>query len=410
MDNLKRLVHSHLTQAGALPASTSAQELQTVVKRVNVELDNATRTAPARIREMVTENFKSMGWDAPRKARSTGANATLFTVAKYVQTLEQLQEDLSNWSPPTAPTPEELNNLSLACNRLWELDLHRLVPDRDYAVNVQGGKFFSDTHDAAAEPLFRYVDEGCLNQPTFRAFVNLLDNYTATTGSAEVVTSEEMSENRRFLGLIMDTKPMQYVHQYLVAKGATKASTREAFIQELYDLWFGLYRRKVANDSSAFEHVFLGEIAEDKNEVTGFHNWIQLYLEERKGDFDYRGYIKPRRRGHSSSAPHSQEQLITLSFAWRGFIKKVSSSFVGTSPEFEVALYTLCRFCGGQENVVQCGPYKVLVTVHTFPDNPRPGQRVFLGSSFPGEAPLEEDEAARRIQSSFTHKMANKKK
>eukprot|EP01042_Synura_sphagnicola_P033359 gene33359-42846_t len=67
MDNLKRLVHSHSTQAGALPASTSAQELQTVVKRVNVELDNATRTAPARIREMVTENFKSMGWDAPRK-------------------------------------------------------------------------------------------------------------------------------------------------------------------------------------------------------------------------------------------------------------------------------------------------------------------------------------------------------
>eukprot|EP01033_Poteriospumella_lacustris_P022114 gene22114-16554_t len=40
MDNLKRLVHSHSTQAGALPASTSAQELQTVVKRVNVELDN----------------------------------------------------------------------------------------------------------------------------------------------------------------------------------------------------------------------------------------------------------------------------------------------------------------------------------------------------------------------------------
>jgi poly(U)-specific endoribonuclease len=363
-----------------------------------------------RIRGIIAEGFKTMGWDTSKKSRATAVNPALFSTAKFAEALEAIREDLSNWSPPVNPTPEELASLSAACNRLWELDIHRLVPDRDYSINVQGGKFVSDNYDAAAEPLFRFIDEAALSQPTFRAFISLLDNYVASTGTAEVVSAEELSENRRFLGLIMDTKPMQYVHQYLIAKQLTKATTREAFIQVLNELWFGLYRRKVTNDSSAFEHVFLGEIVQDKNEVTGFHNWIQLYLEERKGDFDYRGYIKPRRRGHSSSAPHSQEQLITLSFAWRGYLKKVSSSFVGTSPEFEVALYTLCRFCGQQENVVQCGPYKVLVTIHTFPDNPRPDQKVFLGSSFPGEAPLEEDEAARRIQNSFTQKKALSKK
>ena len=42
----------------------------------------------------------------------------------------------------------------------------------------------------------------------------------------------------------------------------------------------GLYRRKVENDSSGFEHVFVGE--EKDGVIVGLHNWIQLYLEEKK--------------------------------------------------------------------------------------------------------------------------------
>ena len=43
------------------------------------------------------------------------------------------------------------------------------------------------------------------------------------------------------------------------------------------------FSRMVDNDSSGFEHVFLGE--SKAGEVVGLHNWIRLYLEERKGDF-----------------------------------------------------------------------------------------------------------------------------
>jgi len=32
-----------------------------------------------------------------------------------------------------------------------------------------------------------------------------------------------------------------------------------AFKRKLHEIWFGLYRRTVANDSSGFEHVFVGE-------------------------------------------------------------------------------------------------------------------------------------------------------
>lgn len=72
-----------------------------------------------------------------------------------------------------------------------------------------------------------------------------------------------------------------------------------AFKRQLYDIWFKLYRRTRgcrALDSSAFEHVFVGE-TRGKDEVIGFHNWIQFYLQEKAGNVDYQGYILGRKVG-----------------------------------------------------------------------------------------------------------------
>ena len=46
------------------------------------------------------------------------------------------------------------------------------------------------------------------------------------------------------------------------------------------------------NDSSGFEHVFVGE--EKDGKITGLHNWVQYYLEEAKGNIDYLGWSGKR--------------------------------------------------------------------------------------------------------------------
>ena len=45
-----------------------------------------------------------------------------------------------------------------------------------------------------------------------------------------------------------------------------------------------------AQDSSGFEHVFVGETRGEK-EVIGLHNWIQFYLQEKRGNIDYKGFF-----------------------------------------------------------------------------------------------------------------------
>lgn len=58
---------------------------------------------------------------------------------------------------------------------------------------------------------------------------------------------------------------------------------------ELLELWsIGASLCCRAMDSSAFEHVFVGEVK--NGEVIGFHNWLTFCLLESKRSLDYHGY------------------------------------------------------------------------------------------------------------------------
>ncbi|XP_055821158.1 uncharacterized protein LOC129889757 isoform X2 [Solanum dulcamara] len=286
------------------------------------------------------------------------------------------EQDYSNevgYGVDMEPSEEELSDLSKACNKLWELDLNRLVPGKDYQIDCGEGKKVYQKDDMAEGCLFSWLSEDVFNKPSYSRFCSLLDNYNPHQGCKENVTPEEKREQTAFIEEISRTAPIKYLHKYLSLKGVVSGNYEE-FKRMSTRLWFDLYSRGgTSASSSAFEHVFVGEIKErGEKEVSGFHNWLQFYLEEAKGNVDYQGYIFPRRRGE---IPDSETQLLTIQFEWNGVLKSVSSSLIGVSPEFEVAIYTLCYFVGGEENHVEIGPYSVNIKCYRLGDS--------IGSAFP---------------------------
>ncbi|XP_050378302.1 uncharacterized protein LOC126795517 [Argentina anserina] len=158
------------------------------------------------------------------------------------------------------PSEDELADLSQACNKIWELDLNRLVPGKDYEIYCGEGKKVYHKGDLAEGNLFSWLSEDVLTSPTYARFCSLLDNYNPNEGCKEVITSEEKQEQAAFIEEISRTAPIKYLHRYLSRKGIVSENYQE-FKRTLTALWFNLYGRGgTSGCSSAFEHVFVGEI------------------------------------------------------------------------------------------------------------------------------------------------------
>jgi len=213
--------------------------------------------------------------------------------------------------------------------------------------------------------------------PTIDLFFKLLDNYTPELGITETVNQQEKREIDRFIDEICKTDPIKYCFNYIVAKGKIR-NDWAFFKKELYNIWFRGYYRKAVNDTSAFEHVFVGEVKENNDGVIGFHNWITIYKEEQKGNFNYRGWIPPRRDAKYSDKPDQDSFAISIKFDWKGIEKPVTTCLIGTSPECEIAMYTLMFYFS--ENVeFKHEDYTIKVTMHTFEN--RNGKTI--GSCYP---------------------------
>ncbi|XP_013396722.1 poly(U)-specific endoribonuclease-C [Lingula anatina] len=223
------------------------------------------------------------------------------------------------------------NDLSTIATTLWNSDSNAAIEDRDFRLNLQRKiTSYNSRTDLASSKLFSSLDEKKLfAKPTYAKFIALLNNYIAQTGRTESVSSTEQRENEAFLDEVLKTTVMQEAWKFLQTKGYSSSSAT-GFKGQLRSIWFTAYSRAQGRqDTSGFEHVFVGEIK--NNAVTGLHNWIQFYLQEKAGQLNYYGYFVQR-----------QLEQIKLQYKWLNTMKAAGSMFVGTSPEFEIALYTVC--------------------------------------------------------------------
>jgi hypothetical protein len=94
---------------------------------------SVTQLAPD-IQRVVTRGFSFIGWDVHE---NKAVKKTPPTAQQVLTMFETTLIELRKKPAPIMPTPAELANIALACNKLWELDEARLEPGKDYEINLQ---------------------------------------------------------------------------------------------------------------------------------------------------------------------------------------------------------------------------------------------------------------------------------
>ncbi|KAG7157298.1 poly(U)-specific endoribonuclease-like [Homarus americanus] len=195
-------------------------------------------------------------------------------------------------------------------------------------IDLQGK---GDSGDLAPGPLFTSVPDAALNGPTISLLRQLQDNYVPDVKVAEDEDEVEIAEKDDFLDAMISTQIMQLVQNFLQDKKLLTGSLRD----KLDEIWFTMYPRTKSGPrgSSGFEHSFVGELK--NGQVSGFHNWVNFYKEEQKGNSNYEGW---------SGFLNIDDKCGVLMdhFTWYSEPKKIGSMFVGTPPELELATYTVC--------------------------------------------------------------------
>ncbi|CAB3240813.1 unnamed protein product [Arctia plantaginis] len=278
----------------------------------------------------------------------TGQNKPTTSGTRTVTTAKPIRAPSSPGSRPGTPVlPSSIVNnnrpaTSNSTNAVTDAELQVLSEEllrkdtnnaaRYITVNYQEKTTSQSTEDKAQQPLLTISPE-VWNIPTIQKFVPLLDNYELDSLVNEHVTPQERIEENNFMDAVMSTTVMRHLMNFLKNKGLVSLDPKQQrdFVKQL---WFTLYSRgKGKLGSSGFEHTFLSEIK--NGGVQGLHNWIYFSKEEAANRVNYLGYMK-------YVELNDKGVLLKFHFNQQGLDKPVNGMFIGTSPELELALYTLC--------------------------------------------------------------------
>ncbi|XP_059813313.1 uridylate-specific endoribonuclease A [Hypanus sabinus] len=271
-------------------------------------------------------------------------------------------------------TNQEILQIS---EEIYSLDVNKAT-ENDIRLNLQGPISNSQTGDEidrAQLRLYTYVNEDVLfTKPTFAKFIALLDNYNRMTGIPEEFTPEQLREEDAFLNEIMKTPIMNKLYSVLHSKNLYNSVTD--FKEDLKKMWFGLYSRaNTALDSSGFEHVFSGEVKRGK--VSGFHNWVRFYFAEKNKELNYYSYNYD---GPWTNYP----EVLAMQFNWNGYYKEVGSEIIGSSPEFDFAIYTLCFIAKPDKScTVSLGGKTINIQTYTWTKSTYGNGKKYVASTFP---------------------------
>jgi len=272
---------------------------------------------------------------------------------------------------------------------------------KNYLLNV---KLFVEP--ATAETNLFQLAEGpdLLEQRLpFETFKALMDNW-----SPNPETQGYTKTKRDFVGKVArEATPMNEAFNYLKSKGLLPNAVTDLveFRKTLKDMWF----KNV--DNMGFEYTFVG-LKTVQHRYQGFNNWYQFYLQQKDGKIS--SVVWPQ----NNFKPGTEPPFVSdFKFSWDGktkglmignnFYQQGSNMFVGTSPAFDIALFTVC-FIELKGKECQCNIGRTTITVKTDSVKGAPNQ---IDKAYPFDVKIQDGrciyEAAYRTKCGEAQEMNN---
>ncbi|XP_043480501.1 poly(U)-specific endoribonuclease homolog isoform X2 [Leptopilina heterotoma] len=263
-------------------------------------------------------------------------------------------------------TDEDLEKLSEA---LFIKDANNAM--KYITLNLQKQTTGSSPVDEAPQPLLNVKPEA-LQIPTIQKVLTIYDNYQLDTRTNEHINPSQRQEESLLVDTFLSTNVMSFAMRFLSNKGFLKQDYY-AYKDLLRTMWFNLYSRGDGKiGSTGFEHVFMTELKLG-TEVSGLHNWIYFNAEELKKRADYLGYLKKIDLGDKAA-------VLKVHSKFNNIDKPVTTMFIGTSPELEMSLYTVCFLVRPDGSCpVSLGGTKFNIITHKF----RYRGKDHVGSAYP---------------------------
>ncbi|XP_045528271.1 uridylate-specific endoribonuclease D [Pieris brassicae] len=310
-------------------------------------------------------SFSSIASGSRNNKPSTQASTTKVGATGGGNLPSSILNNNKNLQGVNPPTDAELQTLS---EELLKKDVNNAA--KLITVSYQE-KTSSGSKDDKAPRALLTISPEVWNIPTIQKFLPLLDNYERDTLINEHVTPQERNEDNAFMDAIMSTNVIRHLMSFLKDKGYVTQDPRQQR-EFLKQMWFGLYSRgKGKISSSGFEHVFVSELK--NSQISGLHNWIYFSKEETANRVNYLGYLK-----YANFA--DKGAVLKMHFNQQGVDKPVGTMFIGTSPELEMSLYTLCYVTRVDNDCkLKLGNNEVDIVTYNF----RYRSKNYIGSAYP---------------------------
>lgn len=228
-----------------------------------------------------------------------------------------------------APTDAQIKNIS---NVMSLNDVNAVgVGSNGVQINLQAKA--SGNSDKAPQPLI--TSAPALTADTAVKFLKVRSLYNPDVNTDDRPSTAGWSTIDAFLDAVLQTTVMGNLQEFLQQHDLLNSMSLK---DQLKQMWFSPYSRSSSHKvlgSSGFEHSFLGEVKGD--EVEGFHNWMSFMIDEMAGAVNYYGYIRTTKFGNN------QAVNVVDRFTWLdGSLKSLGGYLVGTSVEYDMAVFTLC--------------------------------------------------------------------